>query len=378
MIYLDNAATSFPKPRELLIRGLDHYLELGASPGRGGYDRAVEADAEVTRIRNKICRFFGAPTGSHVCFAANATDALNILLQGLVDKGDHVISSRLEHNSVLRPLNSLQQRGIIDLELVSFSVDGFVDPADIEARIRPKTKLVALTHASNVLGTIQPVSEIGLICRQKNILFIVDVAQTAGCIPVDMQAMEISGLAFTGHKSLLGPSGIGGLVIAPGVDPRPTRFGGTGIDSINPLQPESYPSRLEAGTINLLGVLCLGETIDFVEANMTQHHQHEMHLLHQLIHGLAGLQRLHLHGVTNLNAHLPLLACSVDEIAATDVGAILDGDFEIAARCGLHCAPLLHESLGLSHSGTIRFSLGPFTSKSDIEAVIAAMTAIAG
>lgn len=374
MIYLDNAATSFPKPGHLLQRGLARYLELGASPGRGGYDRAVEADAAVTAVRRKLADFFCAPQGSHVCFAANATDALNILLQGLLSAGDHVISSRLEHNSVLRPLQHLHSQGVIDVELVPFSGKGCIDPAEIARRIQPATKLVVLTHASNVLGTVQPIAEIGEICHKRNITFVLDVAQTAGAIPIDMQRWHISGLAFTGHKSLLGPTGIGGVVLAPHLHPRATRFGGTGIDSTNPLQPEAYPGRLEAGTINLLGILCLDETLTFVQNQMANHYHQEMQLFRQLKDGLSRLPQVHIHGSCACENHLPVLACTVDGIAATDAGAILDGDYEIAVRSGLHCAPLLHEDLGLARFGTIRFSLGPFTTTEDIEAAIKAMT----
>lgn len=377
MIYLDNAATSFPKPANCLRRALDRYLQLGASPGRGGYDRAVQAEAAVTAIRQQLARFFGAGDDAHVCFAANATDALNTLIQGLARSGDHVISSRLEHNSVLRPLYHLQQKGIISLDLVSFDSQGYIDPAEVAARIRPVTRLVVLTHASNVLGTIQPVAQIGAICRQHDIPLLLDAAQTAGCLPIDMQAWNVRGLAFTGHKSLLGPTGIGGLVLAPGLDPRPTRFGGTGIDSANPLQPLFYPSRLEVGTINLLGILSLAETVDFLESHCQAHFSGEMQLFTQLVDGLKHLPRVQLYAADSIADHLPVLSCTVEGIAATDVGAILDGDFDIAVRTGLHCAPLVHEDLGTSGDGTIRFSLGPFTSETDIDAVVLAMTAIA-
>jgi len=378
MIYLDNAATSFPKPEHLLRRGLERYLGLGASPGRGGYDRAIEADVAVTTVRRKLARFFGAPEGSHVCFAANATDALNILLQGLLATGDHVLSSRLEHNSVLRPLHHLHSQKIIDLELVPFSRNGYIDPAEIARRINPATRLVVLTHASNVLGTVQPIAEIGEICRERNIPLILDAAQTAGAIPIDMQHWNVAGLAFTGHKSLLGPTGTGGLVLASNLHPRATRFGGTGIDSTNPLQPDEYPSRLEAGTINMLGILCLDETLTFVQEHMSERYKQEMQLYKRLLDGLKELPRVHLHGDVDNDQHLPVLACTVEGIAATDAGAILDGDYEIAVRSGLHCAPLLHEDLGLAASGTIRFSLGPFTTNADIDAAIKAMTDMAG
>ncbi len=377
MIYLDNAATSYPKPGHCLRRALECYLELGASPGRGGYDRAVAAEAAVSAVRLKLSRFFGASDDAHVCFAANATDALNTLIQGLTRPGDHVISSRLEHNSVLRPLHHLRQQGIISLDLVPFNSLGYIDPAEIATRIRSETRLVVLTHASNVLGTVQPLAEIGAICRQHAIPLIVDAAQTAGCIPIDVQKWNVQGLAFTGHKSLLGPTGIGGLVISPDLHPQPTRFGGTGIDSANPLQPQFYPSRLEAGTINLLGILSLAETVDFVESHREAHFAREMQLFTQLVDGLKRLPRVQLYAADSTADHLPVLSCTIDGVAATDVGAILDGDFDIAVRTGLQCAPMVHKDLGTSGDGTIRFSLGPFTTGVDIDTAVLAMTSIA-
>ena len=378
MIYLDNAATSYPKPNESLQKALDRYLKHGASPGRGGYDLAVDADAAVTTVRKKLARFFGAGDDAHVCFGANATDALNTLILGLVREGDHVISSRLEHNSVLRPLYHLQQQVGIDLDLVAFDSQGYIDPAEVTARLRSETRLVVITHASNVLGTIQPVAQIGTICRQHNIPLILDAAQTAGCIPITMQQWGVKGLTFTGHKSLLGPAGIGGLIISPDLHPQPTRFGGTGFDSASPLQPSHYPSRLEAGTINLLGIFGLAETLDFVERNLDSHFCREMQLFAQLVDGLKRLPRIRLYAADSWDNRLPVLSCTVNGIASTDVGSILDGDFDISVRTGLHCAPLVHQDLGTLDGGMVRFSLGPFTSEADITTTIHAMTAIAG
>ncbi len=375
MIYLDNAATSYPKPGECLRRALERYLDLGASPGRGGYDRAMQAEAEVFAVRQKLARFFGAGENAQVCFAANATDALNTLILGLARPGDHIVSSRLEHNSVLRPLHHLEKEGVISLDLLPFNGKGYIDPSQVAARLGPATRLVVITHASNVVGTIQPVAEIGAICRRHGVPLIIDAAQTAGCIPIKMKEWDVQGLAFTGHKSLLGPTGIGGLVLAPDLHPRPTRFGGTGIDSSNPLQPLIYPSRLEAGTINLLGILGLSESLDFVEGRLDSLFSREMQLFEQLHSGLKRLSRVRLYGATN---HLPVLGCTVDGIAAADVGAILDGDFQIAVRTGLLCAPLVHKDFGTFESGMVRFSLGPSTTEADIDAAVGAMTMIAG
>ena len=378
MIYLDNAATSFPKPAECLRRALERYLQLGASPGRGGYDRAVEADAAVAAIRRKLSLFFGAGTDHRVCFTYNATDALNILIQGLLQPGDHVVSSRLEHNSVLRPLHHLARQGRISFDLVPFSSDGFIEAEMVAAAIKPATKLVILTHASNVLGTVQPVAEIAAECRTRGVPLVLDASQSAGAVPIRFKDWGVQGLAFTGHKSLLGPTGIGGLVLSPDLNPEPTRFGGTGVDSRNPYHTQEYPYRLEAGTINLLGVLGLEASLDYVSQSYTASYSRELLLLEKLRDGLRTLPRVRLLCADRIDNRLPVLTCTVENWNSEDVGAILDGDFGIAVRAGLHCAPLVHHDLGTHEKGAVRFSLGPFTTDSEIDAAVEAMGAIAG
>jgi len=377
MIYLDNAATSFPKPAGCLERALERYLQLGASPGRGGYDLAVEAEDAVSAVRRKLCRFFGAPEDYRVCFTYNATDALNLLIQGLLKRGDHVVSSRLEHNSVLRPLHHLRKQGRITFDLVSFSPHGFVEPEQVAAAIKPTTKLVILTHASNVLGTVQPVKEIAAVCRARGVPLVLDASQSAGAVPIRMKEWAVQGIAFTGHKSLLGPTGIGGVLIGPELDPDPIRFGGTGIDSKSLYHVREYPYRLEAGTINLLGILGLDNTLNYVDQTREASFQHEMSLLEKLRDGLMKLSRVRLYCVGDLRNHLPLLTCTLDGHRSDDVGAILDGDFGIAVRAGLHCSPLVHQDLGSLERGAVRFSLGPFTTEAEIEETVKAMTAIA-
>ena len=263
-IYLDNAATSFPKPASVLSAMVETYAKLGVSPGRGGYDLATEAEALVDRTREKLARFFGAPDPKGVIFANNATDALNLAIQGLLKPGDHVVSTRLEHNSVLRPLHHLRERGLIEYDLVPFDGKGFIDPQEIASAIRRNTKLVVLCHASNVLGTIQPIAEIGRLCAEREVPLLIDAAQSAGVIPIDIAVSRISALAFTGHKSLLGPTGIGGLIIHPELDVQSTRFGGTGVDSKSLVHTQTFPHRLECGTLNFLGIIGLSGGLDFV------------------------------------------------------------------------------------------------------------------
>lgn len=359
-------------------RALDRYLQLGASPSRGGYDLAREAEAAVSEARHTLRRFFGADEHYPLCFSSNATDALNTLIQGLTEPGDHVVSTCLEHNSVLRPLHHLRARGRIEFDLAGFDTNGFVDPDEIAAMIRPHTRLVIINHASNVLGTVQPVAAIGEICRNTGIPLILDVSQSAGAIPIEMKKWNISALAFTGHKSLLGPSGIGGLIVHPDLPIRPTRFGGTGIDSASLFHTQAFPYRLEAGTLNLLGILALGESLSYLqELEIHGYRQREMSLTEKLRDGLFEIDGIDLYAAQSLENHLPLITCNVRGHIAADVGAILDGDFNIAVRAGLHCAPLVHERVGTAPNGAIRFSLGIFNNKAHIDAAISAMSIIA-
>ena len=379
MIYLDNAATAFPKPREVLGRMVETYAQLGVSPGRGGYDRAVEAGEAVRNVRIKLARFFGAPDPDRVVFAANATDALNLAILGVARPGDHVVSTRLEHNSVLRPLYHLRQLGWIDYDLVAFDSGGRIDPDDIGRAIRRNTRLVVVSHASNVLGATQPVEAIARICTDRGVPLLIDTAQSAGHVPIDMLAWGVSAVAFTGHKALLGPSGIGGLVLAPGFDVAPTRFGGTGIDSRSPVHTQTYPHRLEAGTLNFLGVLGLEAGLDWLATRgLGSIHSREMALARRLYSGLKAIPSVALQSPPLNDRDVPVLSCTVAGMDAEDVGTILDGDYGIAVRTGLHCAPLVHADVGTAATGTIRFSLGSANTDADVDAALTAMAAIAG
>lgn len=378
LIYLDNAATSFPKPRPILDRMVDTYARLGVSPGRGGYDLAMEAAALVSQIRQKTARFFGASDPDRVIFAANATDALNLAIFGLVGPGGHVVSTRLEHNSVLRPLFHLRQHGGIEYDLVGFDQQGRVDPGAVARAIRPDTRLVVCTHASNVLGTVQPVADIARVCDERGVPLLLDTAQSAGHVPVAMDKWNVSAVAFTGHKALLGPSGIGGLVLSPGLEIKSTRFGGTGVDSRSPVHTQEFPHRLEAGTLNLLGVFGLAAALDYLEQEGLEHvHQREMVLVRQLYEGLSSMPGITLHSPRPAEHDVPVLACTVRGLSSEDVGAILDGDYGIAVRTGLHCAPLVHADLGTDAAGAVRFSPGRFNTGADIDRALEAMDAIA-
>lgn len=379
MIYLDNAATTFPKAPGTLERAVELYRELGVSPGRGNHDLAMRASDAVEEVRAKVAAFFGAPDPSRVVFGANATDALNTVLLGLVRPGDHIVTTRLDHNSVLRPLHHLAERGAIIWDAVGFDERGLVSPDAVEATLRPNTRLVVLTHASNVIGSVQPVAEIARRCAARGVPVVLDAAQSAGQVPIDMASLGAAAIAFTGHKSLYGPSGIGGLVVSPELEVETTRFGGTGMDSASLAHTASYPLRLEAGTLNLLGVLGLGFGLDFVGSEGVEAiHAREAALLTRLRDGLIGIDGVTVYRAAgDLSDRVAVLACNVADVHPQDVGAILDGDFDIAVRVGVHCAPLVHRDLGTIERGAVRFSLGAFTTAGDVDAAVAAMRAIA-
>jgi cysteine desulfurase/selenocysteine lyase len=367
LIYLDNAATSFPKPREVLDQMVQVYERLGVSPGRGTYDLAVEASEYVGQVREQVAVFFGTRDPERVVFAANATDALNLAIQGLVGSGDHVVSTRLEHNSVLRPLFHLKERGWIDYDLVPFDSHGLVDPADIDRAIRPNTRLVVVCHGSQVLGTVQPAAEIAQVCARRGVPLLLDAAQSAGQVPIPMLDWGVSAVAFTGHKALLGPSGSGGLILAPDLEVSSSRFGGTGIDSHSLRHTQSFPHRLEAGTLNLLGVIGLSLGMQHLQRlGMEECHQREMALIRRLRAGLNSLPRVILYGPPPRDED------------PEDVGAILDGDYGIAVRTGLHCAPLVHADLGTGGAGAVRFSLGCQNTEAEIDRALEAVAEIAG
>ncbi len=293
-------------------------------------------------------------------FAANATDALNLAIQGMTRPGDHVVSTRLEHNSVLRPLWHLREAGRIAFDLVPFDGQGLVDPAAVARAIRPETRLVVVSHASSVLGTVQPVAEIAAACAARGVPLLLDAAQSAGHVPVRLSDWQVSAIAFTGHKALLGPSGSGGLVVAPDTEIAPTRFGGTGVDSASLVHTPTYPHRLEAGTLNLLGIIGLNEGLAFVEAeDMAAAQEREIALARRLREGLAALPGVAVYSPVPRDGDVPIVTCNVTAIAPSDVGAILDGDYGIAVRTGLQCAPLVHHDLRHRRAGRRALQPGP-------------------
>lgn len=377
LIYMDNAATSFPKPAEVMAKMIEAYSQFGVSSGRSGYDLAVEAELIIHETRKKVARFFGCSDPQRVVFAANATDALNLAIQGLVGSGDHIVSTKLEHNSVLRPLYHLRRERGISYDLVRFDSQGLICPGDIEKKINDKTVLVIVNHASNVLGTVQSLDEIGRMCSKQGVPLLVDAAQSAGHVPLEMEKCRVGAVAFTGHKAMLGPSGIGGLVISPELNIRATRFGGTGYASESLEHPGELPYRLEAGTLNLLGILGLSAGLDYLDAPGTAEAcKRKMILAGHLYDGLSEIPGVIIHSPEPGEPAVPVLTCSVEGWSPGDVADVLDGDYGIAVRSGLHCAPLVHAEIGTSGEGAVRFSLGIFTSEDDIEQVIKAMQSL--
>lgn len=382
LIYLDNAATSWPKPDIVYDYMVGFYRSCGVNPGRSGFDKAIEAGNLLEDLRKRLTRFFGGDeaTPERLCFTYNATDALNLIIQGLLSEGDHVVSTNVEHNSVIRPINHLVRDGGVEATYVPFNGDGFVEPDEIKKAIRSNTKLVIVNHGSNVIGTIQPVKEIGVVCKEIGVVFAVDASQTAGMIPINMRDMNIDVLAFTGHKSLLGTTGIGGLCVREHLDIRQTRAGGTGVRSAYPYHLEDYPYRMEFGTPNMVGVASLWAAQDWIEerGGIDAIYAHEMKLCTRLVEGFRQIDGVLTYCCDSLNDHLATLTVNIDGLEAGDAGIMLDVDFNIATRTGLHCAPLVHQQLGIDKMhGGVRFSIGPFNTEDHIDAAIEAITDIA-
>lgn len=378
-IYLDNSATSYPKPQEVYDFMKEFYQSNGVNPGRSGFDKALEAEELVHTTRKLLTSLFNGTDPNHLTFSYNATDSLNRIIQGMVSKGDHVITTNLEHNSVLRPLYHMQHDGEIELTYVPFDEKGYIDPDEVKRAFRGNTKLVVINHSSNIIGTVQPVGEIGRHCREAGIYFAVDASQSAGIVPIDVQAMNIDLLAFTGHKCLMGPTGIGGSYVGENVPIRCTRFGGTGVRSAHPFHLDEFPYRMEAGTLNIVGVAGLYAGVNWVlKQGMDNLHAHEIRLWDKMRNGFQQIDGVTTYCADSTRDQNAVLSINIDGWIAGDAGTMLDVDHNIATRTGLQCAPLVHVQLGTDKlHGTVRFSVGPFTTDSDIETAIEAVREIA-
>lgn len=382
LIYLDNAATSWPKPDSVYKFMIDFYRDCGVNPGRSGFDKAIEAGNILEDLRLRLTKFFGGDEHlpQQLCFGYNATDALNLLINGSLESGDHVVTTNVEHNSVIRPINHLVRSGGVEATYVPFDKDGFVDPDDIKKAFQKNTKLVVINHGSNVLGTIQRVNEIGAYCKEAGIRFIIDASQTAGMTPINMKESNIDALAFTGHKSLMGSTGIGGVCVREGVEIKFSRAGGTGVRSAFPYHLEEYPFRLEYGTPNMVGIASLWAGQDWIEeqGGVTAIHAQEMKLVNKLIDGFKKIDGVTTYCCDSMDNHLATVLMNVDGLEAGDTGTMLDVEHDIATRTGLHCAPLVHKQLGLVEvHGGVRFAVGPFNTEAHIDKAIEAVIEIA-
>lgn len=381
MIYLDNAATSWPKPPEVLAAMARFMTEVGANPGRSGHRLSVEAGRIVYAAREAVAQLFNAPDPLRVVFGLNATEGINLALRGLLRPGDHVVTSSMEHNSVMRPLRALEREGV-EVTVVPCSPEGTLDPQAVLAALRPSTRLVVLNHASNVTGTILPVAEVGRALRKMNgPLLLVDAAQSGGAVPIDVQADGIDLLAFTGHKSLYGPTGTGGLIIGERVpleEFRPLIRGGTGSRSEREEQPDFLPDMCESGTPNAVGLAGLKAGVRWVlERGVEAIRAHEVELSQRLSDGLREIPGVTVYGPADARMRTAVVSFNIAGMEPSEVGMRLDEEYGIMCRVGLHCAPSAHRTIGTFPSGTVRFALGAFNTREEVDAAIRAVARLA-
>jgi cysteine desulfurase family protein len=379
MIYFDNAATSWPKVPGVGDAMLDFLTNIGANPGRSGHRMAVESGRIVYNTREAVAKLFNASDPLQVVFGHNVTEALNLALNGLLRPGDHVITSSMEHNSMMRPIRALQKKGVL-VTVVQCSTEGFMDLEDLRAEIKPTTKMIALNHASNIIGTLLPIPDVGQIAREHDLLFLVDAAQTGGAYPINMQENCIDLLGFTGHKSLYGPMGTGGLIIGERVNVKnmePLKRGGTGSRSESEIQPDFLPDLAESGTPNAVGLAGLNASIEWIlEKGVDNIRAHEMGLTQQLIDGLLTIPKVKVYGGLKAIEQTATVSFNVLDREPSDVGVLLDEEFDIMCRVGLHCSPVSHKTIGTFPDGTIRFGLGLLNTADEIEKAISAVRQI--
>lgn len=376
MIYLDNAATTYPKPKSVYQNVMKAMTEYGANPGRGSHSMAIEGARVIYETRELIAQLFNLDDPMRVIFTFNATDGLNQAIKGVLDSGDHVITTTMEHNSVLRPIKELEKYGV-ENTIIQCAVDGSVNVDDIEAAVKDNTKLVVTTHVSNLTGTIMPIEEIGQMCKRKGILYLVDGSQSAGVLDIDMKKYNINLLAAPGHKGLLGPQGTGVLLINSDVDIKQLKEGGTGSESSSMMQPNFYPDKLESGTHNLPGIAGLNAGVKYILNKGTKSiYSHEKNLLDLFIKEMKKNVKIKIYGPEDINNRCGVVPINIEDIDSSEVAYILDTEYGIAVRPGLHCAPLAHKTIGTEKIGAVRFGVGIFNSKTDILAAVKALNEI--
>ena len=378
-IYLDNAATTFPKPPEVYTSMMNYMMNIGTNPGRGVSTASLAGNRVVLNCRYAIMDFFHFDKVENVIFTPNITTSLNTLIKTSVRKGWHVITSSMDHNATLRPLNSLSEKGIIELDIVPCSKEGFINIDDFINTIKPNTKLVVLSHASNIIGSIQPLEAIGKICKNRNIFFVIDAAQTAGVLPLDFYKLNCNALAFTGHKSLLGPQGTGGFLIDDKLNQQCIPFieGGTGSLSSSIVQPDFLPDKFESGTLNAPGIAGLLEGINFINTQgIDSIRENEEYLCQNFIDGLLNIPSIDVYGSKFKSTRTATISINSTKIDNSELGFILDSEYGITTRTGLHCAPFAHKTIGTYPTGTLRFGIGPFNDIKDINYTLNALNTI--
>jgi len=372
-IYLDNAATTWPKP-EAVYQAMDHYhRQLGGSPNRGSSSKTLEAGGVLLDTREALAELFHFTDVSRLIFTKNITEALNTVLKGYLKAGDHIIISAMEHNAVVRPLSKLTNSGVA-VSIVGCTSDGSLDPQDVEKAWQVNTRMVCLTAASNVTGTLMPVKEVGLLCRAKDAVMVVDAAQSAGIIPIDVNEQNIDILTFTGHKSLFGPQGTGGFYVRPGLDLDSLIEGGTGSASESMVQPDFWPDKFESGTPNTPGIAGLGAGVNFILAKgLAAIRSHELELMDALVDGLKQIPGITMYGPADNRQRTAVLSINLAGLECGELGFLLEQNFGIITRSGFHCAPLAHQTIGTLQQGACRLSLSYFSTREQIDALLEGM-----
>lgn len=376
MIYLDNAATTYPKPKSVYKNVMDAMTKYGANPGRGSHAMAIEGARVIYETRELLAELFNLDDPMKVILTFNATDGLNMAIKGILRPGDHVVTTAMEHNSVLRPIKELENIGV-ENTIVSCSHEGKINVQDIEAAIKTNTRMVVTTHVSNLTGTIFPIEKIGEMCKRRNVLYLVDGSQSAGVLEIDMQKQHIDFLAVPGHKGLLGPQGTGALLINSDAEIKEIKEGGTGSESSNPHQPNFYPDKLEAGTHNLPGIAGLNAGLKYILNKGTKSIlSHEKNILETFINEMRKNPKIVIYGPEDINDRSGVVPVNIAGMDSSEVAYILDTEYNIAVRPGLHCAPLAHKTIGTENIGAVRFGIGPFTKRSDVIAAVKALNEI--
>ncbi|WP_293982219.1 aminotransferase class V-fold PLP-dependent enzyme [uncultured Clostridium sp.] len=377
-VYLDNSSTTFPKPKQVIDGIYNYMLNVGGNAGRGNYANSLQSNRFLYEAREIVSDFFCFSSPSNVIFTNNVTTSLNMLIKGLLKPGDHVVTSSMEHNSVLRPLISCKELLGVNLDIIDADSSGFINVSDFESKITPDTKLVILTQASNVTGSIQNISEVGKICREKDVFFIVDSSQGAGVLDINMNSINANAIAFTGHKSLLGPQGIGGFIIDDKLNNNCTSIlhGGTGSLSYSLDQPDFLPDKFECGTHNMPGIVGLSESIKFITSTgIRTIYEHNHDLMNYLLNGLLNINDLVVYGDTTGKNITTCVSINMKSLDSSELGYLLEEE-GIKTRCGLHCAPLAHKTIGTYPNGTVRLSISYFNTKSEIDYTLTTLNKI--